>query len=165
MHPGNFFQHLRRYFSRQDRETQQTLPGISQAKVEDSSAITRLTIWTIFAFFLFFLLWSGLTQIDEITRAQGKAIPSSRLQKVQNLEGGIVTKLFVHEGQVVQSGEALLRLDPTRFSSNVDETDAEIRALKLRIARLNAEIQDRELLLPEDIAKLSPEVAEGEQQL
>nr|UKE84642.1 biotin/lipoyl-binding protein [Pectobacterium sp. PL152] len=116
-------------------------------------------------FFLFFILWAGLANIDEVTRGDGKAIPSSRLQKVQNLEGGIVTEVFIREGQVVNAGDPLLRLDDTRFASNVGETEADRLALLSRIERLNAEINDRELVLSEEITTQAPKIAAGEKEL
>ncbi|MBJ7223293.1 MULTISPECIES: HlyD family type I secretion periplasmic adaptor subunit [unclassified Brenneria] len=154
-----------RYFTKRDEDSLQTMPEVSRAMVEDSPRIIRVTLWSIGAFFLFFILWAAFANVDEVTRGDGKAIPSSRLQKIQNLEGGIVTELFVREGQVVQAGAPLLRLDDTRFASNVGETEADRLALILRIERLNAEINDRDLTLPDNIAALTPEVADGERKL
>ncbi|MDX5628482.1 MULTISPECIES: HlyD family type I secretion periplasmic adaptor subunit [unclassified Brenneria] len=156
---------IRRYFSGHDEDSLHAMPEVSRAIVEDSPRVIRITLWSIGAFFLFFILWAAFADIDEVTRGNGKAIPSSRLQKIQNLEGGIVTELFVREGQVVQPGDPLLRLDDTRFASNVGETEADRFALILRIERLNAEINDRELTLSADIAARSPEVAKGEREL
>src|SRR5690606_7585077 len=80
-----------------------------------------------------------------VTRGQGKAIPSSRLQKIQNLEGGVVSEMFVREGQSVEAGAPLLRLDDTRFSSNAGEVEADRLRVSLRSERLSAEIEGREL--------------------
>lgn len=156
---------VRRYFVGRDEDNLHTIPEVSRAIVEDSPRIIRITLWSIGAFFLFFILWAGFANIDEVTRGNGKAIPSSRLQKVQNLEGGIITELFIREGQIVQAGDPLLRLDDTRFASNVGETEADRLALTLRIERLNAEINDRDLTLSANITARSPEVAKGEQEL
>ncbi|MCL2891428.1 HlyD family type I secretion periplasmic adaptor subunit [Brenneria tiliae] len=156
---------LRRYFVGRDDDDLQAMPAVSNAMVEDAPRVIRITLWSIGAFFLFFILWAAFANVDEVTRGDGKAIPSSRLQKIQNLEGGIVTELFIHEGQVVQAGDPLLRLDDTRFASNVGETEADRLALILRIERLNAEINDRDLTLSANIAELSPEVANGEREL
>ncbi|EHD20539.1 MULTISPECIES: HlyD family type I secretion periplasmic adaptor subunit [Brenneria] len=156
---------IRRYFVGRDDDDLQAMTAVSNAMVEDSPRVIRITLWSIGAFFLFFILWAAFANVDEVTRGDGKAIPSSRLQKIQNLEGGIVTELFIHEGQVVQAGDPLLRLDDTRFASNVGETEADRLALILRIERLNAEINDRDLTLSANIAELSPEVANGEREL
>ncbi|PWC11326.1 HlyD family type I secretion periplasmic adaptor subunit [Brenneria corticis] len=156
---------IRRYFVGRDDDDLQAMPAVSNAMVEDAPRVIRVTLWSIGAFLLFFILWAAFANVDEVTRGDGKAIPSSRLQKIQNLEGGIVTELFIHEGQVVQAGDPLLRLDDTRFASNVGETEADRLALILRIERLNAEINDRDLTLSANIAELSPEVANGEREL
>ncbi|RLM22087.1 hemolysin secretion protein D [Brenneria alni] len=156
---------IRRYFTGRDEDNLQTMPEVNHAMEEDSPRIIRITLWSIGAFFLFFILWAAFANVDEVTRGDGKAIPSSRLQKIQNLEGGIVTELFIREGQVVQAGDPLLRLDDTRFASNVGETEADRLALTLRIERLSAEINDQDLTLSADIAARSPEVANGEREL
>lgn len=136
---------LRRYFAGNASFVGEPLPEVRKALVEDAPRVIRLTIWAVLGFFVFALLWAHFAIVDEVTRGQGKAIPSSRLQKIQNLEGGIVSEMFVREGQIVEAGAPLLRLDDTRFSSNVDEAEADRLRLRLRIERLSAEIEGREL--------------------
>ncbi|KHN49969.1 HlyD family type I secretion periplasmic adaptor subunit [Pectobacterium fontis] len=165
MRLSKYSKRIKRYFVGGDEESLQTMPEVSRAMTEDSPRSIRFTLWAIGAFFLFFILWAGLANIDEVTRGDGKAIPSSRLQKIQNLEGGIVTEVFIREGQVVNAGDPLLRLDDTRFASNVGETEADRLALLSRIERLNAEINDRELVLSEEITTQAPKIAAGEKDL
>ncbi|MEK8080993.1 HlyD family type I secretion periplasmic adaptor subunit [Pseudomonas sp. XK-1] len=141
------------------------LPEVSKALIEDAPRVVRLTIWSLIAFFVFCLLWANFAVVDEVTRGDGKAIPSSRLQKIQNLEGGIVAELFVREGQIVDIGDPLLRLDDTRFASNVGETEADRLALLLRVERLSAEVQDRELVVADEVREKVPRQADNEIQL
>ena len=141
------------------------LPEVRKALIEDTPKVVRLAIWSIIAFVTFFLLWAHFAHVDEVTRGDGKAIPSSRLQQIQNLEGGIVAEIFVREGQVVEAGDPLLRLDDTRFASNVGETEADRLALQLRVECLNAEVAGQPLQIPADIAEQEPRLAESEQQL
>ena len=109
------------------------------------------------------IAWAALAEIDEVTRGDGKAIPSSRLQKIQNLEGGIVAEVFVHEGEVVNAGAPLLRLDDTRFRSNAGESEADRLALEARIQRLTAQVEGKETLtLSPNIMAKSPDIADGE---
>lgn len=143
----------------------QPLPEVSKALVEDAPRVVRLTIWAISAFLGFMLAWSHYALIDEVTRGDGKAIPSSKLQRIQNLEGGIVAELFVHEGQIVDAGAPLLRLDDTRFVSTVDETEADRLSLLLRVERLSAEIEGRPLNIPEEVRSAAPNQAQNEQSL
>ncbi|MBK3750091.1 HlyD family type I secretion periplasmic adaptor subunit [Stutzerimonas balearica] len=141
------------------------MPEVRKALIEDAPRVVRLTIWGLLGFVLFALLWADLAIVDEVTRGEGKAIPSSRLQKIQNLEGGIVAELFAREGQIVDVGDPLLRLDDTRFASNVGETEADRLALTARVERLSAEVDDRELALPEEVRRVAPGLAASEQQL
>ncbi|MBW5894628.1 HlyD family type I secretion periplasmic adaptor subunit [Pectobacterium polaris] len=165
MRLGKYIKRIKRYFVGGDEESLQTMPEVSRAMAEDSPRSIRFTLWAIGAFFLFFILWAGLANIDEVTRGDGKAIPSSRLQKIQNLEGGIITEVFIREGQVVNAGDPLLRLDDTRFASNVGETEADRLALLSRIERLNAEISGQDLVLSEEITTQAPKIAAGEKEL
>ena len=153
------------YFGGRDAMGDEPLPEISKALIEDAPRIVRLTIWGLIAFVAFCLLWAHFAVVDEVTRGDGKAIPSSRLQKIQNLEGGIVAELFVREGQVVEAGDPLLRLDDTRFASNVGETEADRLALLLRVERLSAEVQERELVVADEIREKAPRQADNEVEL
>lgn len=138
------------------------LPEVRKALIEDAPRIVRLTIWGLLAFLLFLLVWAHFAIVDEVTRGEGKAIPASRLQKIQNLEGGIVAELYAREGQIVGVGDPLLRLDDTRFASNVGETAADSNALALRVERLTAEVEGRVPSFPEDIAARAPTQAANE---
>ncbi len=151
---------IKQYFN--SKAINEPLPEIEKALVEDAPKVARLTIWGIIGFVLFFLLWAYFAEIEEVTRGDGKAIPSSRLQKIQNLEGGIVAEIFVREGQIVEAGASLIRLDDTRFSSNVGETAADRIALEMRIARLSAEIANQELTIPQHLQDSAPSLAESE---
>ncbi|WP_139159564.1 HlyD family type I secretion periplasmic adaptor subunit [Pseudomonas sp. D1-3] len=153
------------YFGPRDEVGDEPLPEVRKALIEDAPRVMRLTLWGIIAFVVFCLLWANFAEVDEVTRGEGKAIPSSRVQKIQNLEGGIVSELFVHEGQVVEAGTPLLRLDDTRFASNVGETEADRLSLAMRVERLSAEVEGRELAIPEDIAAKAPGLAQSERAL
>ncbi|XOT23821.1 HlyD family type I secretion periplasmic adaptor subunit [Pseudomonas sp. W03] len=153
------------YFKGGDNLSGQPLPEVSKALVEDAPRVVRLTIWVLIGFVLFLGLWAHFAKIDEVTRGEGKAIPSSKVQKIQNLEGGIVSQIFVHEGEVVQAGESLMRLDPTRFQSNVGETEADRLAMFLRVERLSAEVEDRALNIPDDVRAKVPGQASSEEAL
>ncbi|WP_036999695.1 HlyD family type I secretion periplasmic adaptor subunit [Stutzerimonas stutzeri] len=141
------------------------LPEVRKALIEDAPRLVRLTIWGLVAFVLFLVLWAHFAIVDEVTRGEGKAIPSSRLQKIQNLEGGIVAELFAREGQIVEAGDPLLRLDDTRFASNVGETEADRLALAARVERLSAEVEGRDLALPENVLRDAPNLADSERAL
>ncbi|UEH08646.1 HlyD family type I secretion periplasmic adaptor subunit [Pseudomonas sp. HN8-3] len=154
-----------RYFKGADSLQGQPLPEVNKALIEDAPRVIRLTIWAIIGFFVFLVVWAGFSQIDEVTRGDGKAIPSSKLQKIQNLEGGIVAELYVKEGQIVEAGAPLIRLDDTRFVSNAGETEALRLAMQLRVERLSAQVDDRPLNIPDDVLKAAPSQAANERSL
>jgi adhesin transport system membrane fusion protein len=156
---------IRRYFKGSASLQGQPLPEVNKALIEDAPRVVRLTIWAIIAFFVFLMLWANFAVIDEVTKGDGKAIPSSKIQKIQNLEGGIVAELFVKEGQIVEAGAPLIRLDDTRFASNVGETEADRLSMLLRVERLSAEVEDRPLNFPEDVLKAVPGQAKSEESL
>ncbi len=154
-----------RYFKGSDSLRNQPLPEVNKALIEDAPRVIRLTIWAIIAFFVFLVVWAGFSSIDEVTRGDGKAIPSSKLQKIQNLEGGIVSELYVKEGQIVEAGAPLIRLDDTRFVSNAGETEALRLAMQLRVERLSAQVDDRPLNIPYEVLKAAPSQAANERSL
>ena len=156
---------IRRYFKGTDSLHGQPLPEVHKALIDDAPRVVRLTIWGIIGFFLFLLIWANFAVIDEVTKGDGKAIPSSKIQKIQNLEGGIVAELFVSEGQIVEAGAPLISLDDTRFASNVGETEADRLAMLLRVERLSAEVDDRPLKFPADVLKAVPGQAASEESL
>ncbi|MNE18381.1 Type I secretion system membrane fusion protein PrsE [compost metagenome] len=141
------------------------MPEVQGALADDSTALPRITVWLIALFLFAALLWAYFAVLDEVTTGEGKAIPSSKVQTIQNLEGGIVAEIFVREGQIVDKGDRLLRLDDTRFVSNMSESEADRLALLARVERLSAEGEGRPLQLPEEIAKAAPGLAADEEAL
>ena len=109
---------------------------------------SNLLLWFVVAFIVAFFLWAGFTELDRTVRGQGRVIPSARLQVVSNLEGGVVQQILVHAGQLVRAGDVLIRLDPTTTGSELGSGQSQVTSLQVKIARLVAEIQDREPVYP-----------------
>jgi adhesin transport system membrane fusion protein len=107
------------------------------------------------------LAWAMLTEVDQVTRAEATVVPDGREQVVSHLEGGILQSLDVREGQVVEAGQQLLQLDPTRFEAQQAESQAKARALRAAIARLTAEANGRPLQFADELQN-HPEVIEPE---
>ncbi|WP_256856751.1 HlyD family type I secretion periplasmic adaptor subunit [Variovorax sp. KK3] len=84
------------------------------------------------------LVWAALASVDEVTRGEGRVVPSRQLQVLQSLDGGVVAEILVREGQQVEEGQLLLRIDETRATSGVRESAAQGFALRARVARLRA---------------------------
>lgn len=114
---------------------------------------TSLFIWIICIGLLVLLIWAWLFKLEEVSTGTGKVIPSSKEQTIQSLEGGILTKLYVHEGEIIQKGQILAQLDPTRFASNVGESTSLLLASKATAARLRAEVNGTPLVFPNEVLK------------
>lgn len=105
-----------------------------------------------------FVGWAAFAVVEETTRGEGRVIPASKIQVVQNLEGGIVRELQVREGDRVTDGQVLLLIDPTQADSSLGERRERIIGLRALIARLQAEVQGSELSFPDDVAKAVPDL-------
>jgi len=84
------------------------------------------------------ITWAALAKVDEVTKGDAKVIPSRQLQVIQSLDGGVVTEILVKEGQVVEAGQLLLKVDETRATSGVRESAAQSFALQAKLSRLKA---------------------------
>ncbi|MET1412347.1 HlyD family type I secretion periplasmic adaptor subunit [Roseibium sp. HPY-6] len=108
-------------------------------------------IWGILCAALFLLgalvVWAYFAKIEEVTTGDGRVIPSSQIQVVESLEGGLVAEMYVREGDVVEAGQALVRIDDTGFAASLGELQQQRRALVMRARRLDAEAQGRPLEL------------------
>ena len=156
-------QSLREYVTqwRQKPDTE-FMPEVDGTLLEDSPTLARITVWLVSTLLLVALIWANFAVLEEVTMGEGKAIPSSKIQVIQNLEGGIVAEIFVREGQLVNKGDVLLRLDDTRFLSNRGESDADRMALTARLERLQAEAAGRPLEMPAEITLKAPQLVEDE---
>ena len=114
--------------------------------------LARWLLWSIALFVSVALLWANYATLDEVTRATGRVIPSTQIQTIQNLEGGILREIDVNVGDQVKKGAVLLRIDDTRFNSSFNENQASIDALNYRTMRLEAELSERELESPGELS-------------
>jgi adhesin transport system membrane fusion protein len=102
---------------------------------------------------------------EDLTKGEGKVIPSRQLQVLQSLDGGIVSEIAVREGQVVKAGQVLLQIDTTRFESSVREGRAQYYALLAKAARLRALSEGKPFEPPAEAVKADPEIVEQERRL
>lgn len=126
---------------------------VKAKELEPALPRASLFIWIICIGLLSLLIWAWLFKLEEVSTGIGKVIPSSKEQVVQSLEGGILTKLYVYEGQIVQEGQVLAQLDPTRFASNVGESASLLLASQATAARLRAEVNGTSLKFPSEVLK------------
>ncbi len=139
--------------------------GRAGADLHGPRGFTHLLLLIIVAFFALFFTWASWATLDEVTRGEGKVIPSSQVQVVQNLEGGIVAAIQAHEGDVVEQGQTLLRIDNVRAASDLRENRQRYLALLGALARLHAEVDDAAISFPPEVVADAPEVAANEHNL
>lgn len=114
-----------------------------------------LTLYLMLAVLVVFIIWASIAKVEEVTKGEGRIVPSSREQVIQSFEGGILGELLVKEGDVVDQGQVLLRIDPTRASAVYREGVSKAVALKATAARLRAEAYDTPLRFPKEVLERS----------
>ena len=125
----------------------------------------NLLLYTIAGFVLLFVAWAAFFRVDEVSRAEGRVIPSRQLQIVQNLEGGIVREILVRQGDRVQRGQVLLRLDPTQFSAEFLTGQEGYNALVARITRLQSEVDGTVPQFNPGLVRAAPDLVTAERSL
>jgi Membrane-fusion protein len=137
----------------------------SNSKTEKASLVDRILAWidsrnhrwhqkkgvaptillmAIVVFLVSMVFWASVAQLDHVVRGQGRVVNPMQTQIIQNLEGGIVERIYVREGDIVPEGTVLVSLDPTQAMSLYGEAQKEERALRIRVERLAAERENRD---------------------
>lgn len=124
-------------------------------------ALLRLAV----LFLLLLVLWAAYAELDEVTRGDGKVVPTSQVQVIQSVDGGIVEELPVREGQLVEAGQLLLRVDSTRFLSTMLESRASLLALQAKALRLQALTQGGSFIPPPELLRDAPDIVAQEMRL
>lgn len=139
-----------------DQEDLEFMSSLSEAILQKAPNTSRRIIWLILLSIGWLILWASFAEIDEITKGEGKIIPSQQLQIIQNLEGGIISEILVKEGDFVKKGQVLLRIDDKNFASSFSESKLRYIELKAKSMRLEAESNAIAFEMP---AKVSEEMA------
>src|SRR5574343_1472989 len=111
------------------------------------------------------IVWAALAELDEVTRGDGRVIPSRQVQVLQSIDGGLVSEILVREGDIVQQDQLLVKIDETRFVSSVKENRVQYLALQAKAARLKAMAEGKTYVPPADVQKEAPDVVAQESQL
>ena len=144
------------------REDADFMPAVHAATRSGARPTAYLLLFIIALFFIVFLWWANWATLDEVTRGDGKVIPSSQIQVVQNLEGGIIAGISVREGEVVNKGQILVRIDQTQAAAGYRESRAKYLSLLAAVARLKAEVAGTEVAFPGQVLDDVPDVAADE---
>lgn len=128
-----------------DRDRHQYQDDVSEAQIIRSNRI----IWFFGLLLVVLIAWAYVAELTEVSSGTGKIIPNSREQVIQSLEGGIISRLYVREGDIVEPQQVLAQLDLTKTEANVGESAAKHRAAVASVARLEAEVNGTKLSFPE----------------
>jgi len=132
---------------------------------EGSRVFGHLLLAAIGIFVVSFITWASMATLDEVTRGEGRVVPSSKIQVIQNLEGGIVAEILVNEGAVVDKGQVLIRIENTAAEANFGELQQRRLSALAAVARLQAE-QDAqggtEPIFSEELRQAAPELVQAE---
>jgi adhesin transport system membrane fusion protein len=133
--------------------------------MQESRPLARAVLLLTAFFIIVAVTWAAYATLDEVAIGTGRVIPSSQIQMIQNLEGGILAELEVAEGRVVEKDQVLLRIDDTRFTSTVREANVKRYSLLASIARLTAEAQGGALVFPPEVKREAPNLVRNETEL
>ena len=116
-----------------------------------------LLVYLVLALLVIAIVWAYFSDLEIVTTGQGRVIPSSKVQLIQNLEGGILEELLVAEGDLVARDQVLARINDVNFNSNLRENRARYLSLTAAIARLTAEVTGAQPRFPADVARERPD--------
>lgn len=132
------------------------------AILEQTPVKAKLLLYAIAFVLLALILWASFAKVDEVTRGEGRVIPSKQVQVIQSLDGGIVSEILVHEGQTVTVGSPLIRIDETRAVSSLRENQAQYLAFLAKQSRLRSLAEDKPFTPPPEVRNEAPEIYDQE---
>ena len=134
------------------------MPDVHRAAQRRGRRFAYILTFCTFAFVVVMVLWSQRAVLDEVTRGEGKVIPSTKVQVIQNLEGGILSEILVREGDIVEAGAVLVRIDNTSAEANYRDLQGQYFSLLAESARLEAMIDGKDAVdYPERVQENAPE--------
>jgi len=153
---------LERWFPSDEPDVMEWQEDAERAMVDQEPVRTKILLYVIVLGVISLIVWSAFAEIDEVTRGDGKVIPSQKIQVIQSLDGGVVTDILVKEGDIVEVNQLLFSLDKTRFASSFREKEIELLALQVRAKRLLAIAEGSEFAIADDIKEQLPDVVSQE---
>jgi adhesin transport system membrane fusion protein len=156
---------LRDWQQEKDRPEADFVADADYYMVHQEPLRARILVRALGLVMVLFLIWAAIAQVDEVTKGEGRVIPSRQLQVLQSLDGGIVSEIAIHDGQIVEAGQLLLQVDSTRFESSAREGRAQYLSLLAKSARLRAIAENKPFEPPADVVKEDPETVEAERRL
>lgn len=135
------------------------------SRIMQTPVKARGLLYVVIIVLFLLVVWSYFAEIDEVAKGDGKVIPSQQLQVLQSYDGGIVQEILVREGQTVEAGQVLLKVDPTRFLSSLEENTTQFAALAAKVQRLSALTQGEVLRFNRELQEEAPTIVDNERKL
>ncbi|MFO7667187.1 MAG: HlyD family type I secretion periplasmic adaptor subunit [Desulfobacterales bacterium] len=152
-------------FYRMPSEDIDLVTDIRSSVMAQSPKGGRAILWAVLILTAIAIFWASVSEVEEVTRGQGKVIPASQIQVIQNLEGGILSEILVNVGDTVKKDQLLLKIDQTRFSSSVQQNRSKYLSNRAKAARLQAETSGSPFSVPREVMAEQPEIGIREQEL
>ncbi len=155
---------LSEYVKLHEEETD-FMPERFAASHRGARMAAHMLLITIGIFFLVFLIWAAFAELDEVTRGSAKVITSSQIQVVSNLEGGIIQRVLVREGEIVEKDQTLIVIDNSLAAADYKTARTRYLTLLATISRLTAEIEGKPLAFPKEVIDEAPDAVRTEMAL
>jgi adhesin transport system membrane fusion protein len=136
--------------------------GFGNLRIGRPSVVSFLLLNAILITIGILVVWSAFSYVDEVTHAEGRIIPSSRMQIVQNMEGGIVRSINVKQGDVVEKDDVVLQMESVQYSSELDSKKQQVMSLMAKQARLQAEVNDQSLQFTKEFSAMASQYVQTE---
>ena len=151
--------------SRYDEEDLQYMQSLASAVVQRSPRYMMIVLLLVTLSVVVAIVWMGFAEIDVVVRGSGKVIPSQKLQIIQSLEGGVVSEILVHEGDLVEVAQPLIKISDVAFASSFGENRLHQLELKAKIARLKAEADGSEFKPDPGVTRDAPDIMRSAEEL
>lgn len=149
-----------------DRDDLDFMPDVHAAARHRGRRFAYILTMLSILFFAVMVVWSHYAVLDEVTRGEGTIVPSSRTQVIQNLEGGILAEILVHEGDIVEAGDVLVRIENTVAQATLEDARSQYLTLQATEARLIAELENEDAIeFPPAVTNEAPVVAADQKRL
>ena len=132
------------------------------AILEQAPLKAKKLLYCMLAILIAVLVWAYFAKVDEVTRGEGRVIPSRQVQVIQSLDGGIVSDILIREGDLVKVGTPLIKIDETRVASSLRENQSQYLALLAKQSRLKALAEGGPFNPPPQVKKDNQQIYEQE---
>lgn len=147
------------------KQNHEFMSNLSAAILLQHNRVARFSLYCIAILVTTFIIWATHAELDQITRGAGRIVPSSKNQVLQNLEGGIVAEILIKNGDPVEKGQTLIKIDNKIFESNLEENQLKVEELQSRRARLEAEASGAPVVIDEQLKSKRADLVENEMKL